>query len=122
MRFYKTGKKSKAHLDMQYIYYLPFCNVFSSDDKDLIKLVEFFLRPDQEFVSKADLQKDLKRLAAYFADMSEEQKTAFYAEYNHYPPDLDGSFTAKMWKRFLRPRQKQEGKQSRPSPEKKQKS
>lgn len=116
--FIKRGKKSKAHLDMQYIYYLPFCNVFSSDDKDLIKLVEFFLQPDQEFVSKADLQKDLKRLAAYFADMSEEQKAAFYAEYNHYPPDLEGSFTAKMWKRFMRPRQKQEGKESRPSPEK----
>jgi hypothetical protein len=50
--------------------------------------------------------------------MSEEQRAAFYAEYNHYPPDLEGSFTAKMWKRFMRPRQKQEGKQSRPSPEK----
>lgn len=110
--FIKRGKGSKAHLDMQYIYYLPFCNVFSSDDKDLIKLVEFFLRPDQEFVSKAELQQDFKRLSSYFATMSEEQKTAFYAEYNHYPPDLEGSFTAKMWKRFMKPRQKQKWEQS----------
>jgi hypothetical protein len=116
--FVKRSKKGKAHLDMQYLYYLPFCQIFSSDDKELVQLVSFFLRSDQIFVSKADLQQDLKRLSVHFAGLSEEEKKAFCDEYGFYPPDLQGSFTADMWKRFARPRRPQEGILGRASLEK----
>ncbi len=116
--FVKRSKKGKAHLDMQYLYYLPFCQIFSSDDKDLIQLVPLFLRSDQVFVSKADLQQDLKRLSAYFTDLSEDKGKIFHDEYGFYPPDFQDSFTADMWKRFARPRRPQEGILGRVSPEK----
>lgn len=80
-------------------------------------MVPFFIRPDQVFVSKADLQQDLKRLAVHFSGLSEEETKAFYDEYGFYPPDLENSFTTKMWKKFMRPRRPQEGILSRPSPE-----
>ncbi|MGH2638616.1 MAG: hypothetical protein ACRDF4_04960, partial [Rhabdochlamydiaceae bacterium] len=115
--FIKRGKKSKAHLDMQYFYYLPFCQVFSSDDKEIVQLFPFFQRPDQEFVTKADLQRDLKNLSVYLTRLSEEESISFYEEFGPYPPDLEGSFTVNMWKKFMRPREKQAGKRSRPSPE-----
>jgi len=115
--FVSCSKKGKAHLDMQYFYYLPFCQIFSSDDKEIVQLFPFFQRPDQVFVTKADLQRDLKNLSVYFASLSEEESASFYEEYGSHPPDLKDSFTVSMWKKFMRPRQKQAGKQSRPSPE-----
>jgi hypothetical protein len=116
--FVKCSKKGKAHLDMQYFYYLPFCQIFSSDDKEIMKLVPFFQRPDQRFITKTDLQNDLKNLSAYFVGLSEEDSKNFYEEYGPYPPDLDNSFTTQVWKQFMRPKQKHEGKRSQPSPEK----
>ncbi len=113
----KRGKKSKAHLDMQYFFYLPFCQVFSSDDKEIVQMFPFFQRPDQEFIAKADLQRDLKNLSTYFSGLSEEESKVFYDEYGCYPPDLEDSFTVNMWKNFMRPREEQAGKRSRPSPE-----
>ncbi len=115
--FVSRSKDGKAHLDIQYLYYLPFCHIFSSEDEDLKLLVPFFLRPDQVFVSKADLQQDLKKLATYLEGLSEEEMTTFRDEYGLYPPDLENSFTTKMWKKFMRRRRPQEGKLSRPSPE-----
>lgn len=116
--FVRRSKKGKAHLDMQYLYYLPFCHIFSSDDEDLRQLVPFFLRSDQVFVSKADLQQDLKRLSIHFAGLPEEEKKAFYDEHGQYPPNLEESFTANMWKKFMRPKRPREGMAGRPSPEK----
>jgi len=114
--FLKRGKKSKAHLDMQYFFYLPFCQVFSSDDKEVVQMFPFFQRPDQIFVTKIDLQKDLKNLSTYFSGLSEDESKDFYDEYGCYPPDLEDSFTVNMWKKFMRPRENQAGKRSRPSP------
>lgn len=73
----KRGKSAKAHLDVQYLYYLPFCHIFTSGDNELIKQVKFFLRPDQEFISKTDFQNDLKAIAQYFSILSEEDKKAY---------------------------------------------
>jgi len=115
--FVRRSKKGKAHLDVHYLYYLPFCNVFSSGDDDLAQLVPFFLRQDQVFISKTDFQQDLKKIASFFSSLSKEEASTFYDEYGFYPPDLEGSFTARMWKQFMRPRRPREGEVSRPSPE-----
>ncbi len=117
--FIKRSKKGKAHLDMQYFYYLPFCQIFSSDDKEMIRLFPFFQRPDQKFIDKANLQKDLKNLSDYFASLSEEESKTFYEEYDFYPPDLKDSFTVQMWGKFMSPRQKHADKRLRRSPEEK---
>lgn len=116
--FISRSKRGKAHLDCEYLYYLPFCHAFCSGDIDLMKLVPFFLEGKREKVSKEDFQRDLKQLSSYFSELSEEEKRAFYNENGFYPPDLENSFTAKIWKKFMRPRRAQEGKLLRPSPEK----
>ena len=49
-------KNSANHeLDLQYLYYLPFCKVFSSDDDIHKKLAVLLLQPQQEFRSPLDL-------------------------------------------------------------------
>lgn len=115
--FVSKSKHGKAHLDVQYLYYLPFCRIFSSNDKDLLKLVPFFIRNDQLLVSKENLKTDLQSISQYFSKLSEEDTREFYLEFGPYPPDLDSSFTAMVWKRFMRARRSREGELSKPTPE-----
>ncbi len=118
--FVGCGKDRKAHLDVRYLYYLPFCKIFCTNDTNLKKLVPFFLRPDQVFVSMAELELDLKAISSYFSKFSDEEIKAYYSEYGFYPPELENSFTEKMWKKYMRPRQSREGEQYKTSPEEEQ--
>lgn len=106
--FTRKGKGAKAHLDAQYLYYLPFCYVFTTGDDDLLTLAPFFLRDNQEYISQSDFQKDLKGLAAYFSGLTEEEKSA-HQWFGRFPPDLPNSFTSRIWKKFMRPQSPQSG-------------
>ena len=53
----------------------------------------------------------------HFSSLSDTDTKAFYLEYSIYPPDVEYSFTSKIWKKFIRPRRPREGKISKPSPE-----
>ncbi len=107
--FTKRSKKGKAHLDAQYLHYLPFCHIFSTEDKDLKKLASLFLNKDQVFIDKTDLQNDLKAISQFFETLSKDDAEAFHLEYGIYPPDLENSFTSKVWKQFMRPKRPKEG-------------
>ena len=54
----ETSKKQNTYFDLQYIYYLPFCQFFSSNDNFHKKLSSIFLREDQKFIKIEDLKKD----------------------------------------------------------------
>lgn len=111
----KKGKKSKTHLDIQYIYYLPFSMVFTSGDKELMKIAPFFLRKNQEFVSLTELKNDFTLLNNFFNELSEEKLKEFYLEYGPYPPDLQECRTCQIWKKRMNPRPPKAG--ARPTPE-----
>jgi len=49
-------------IDRQYLYYLPFCQVFSSKDVFHKTLVPLFLAKDQSFVHGEDLKRDLAKI------------------------------------------------------------
>ena len=46
--------------DLMYLYYLPFCNVFVSNDRFHRKVVPEFLTPQQKFTWGFDLKEDVK--------------------------------------------------------------
>ena len=98
----KKGKKSKTHLDIQYIYYLPFSMVFTSDDKELRKIAPFFLRKNQSYISLSQLKNDTYLFENFFKVLSNEQREEFYSEYGPYPPVLQGCRTSKIWKKRMR--------------------
>jgi hypothetical protein len=77
--------------------------------------VPFFLRHDQVYVSMAEIEQDFQAIDSYFSKFSDEERKAFYSEYRFYPPDLENSFTQKMWKKYMRPRQSREGELFTPS-------
>jgi hypothetical protein len=61
--------KPSHHVDLAYLYYLPFCSVFTSKDNFHAQIVPLFLGPMQDFVNGIDFKEDLKKLnALYSAD------------------------------------------------------
>ena len=53
-------KEDDTISDLQYLYYLPFCNVFVSNDRFHRKVVPEFLTPQQKFIWGVDLKEDIK--------------------------------------------------------------
>ncbi len=90
-------------IDIAYLYYLPFCMVFTSRDKLHEKTAPFFLDEDQAFVRGDDLKADLAKLDAHYSRLSEEEKLRGVMSFAHYPP-VDGDFlVSKLWDKFLNP-------------------
>lgn len=106
--FISASWKEKTHLDLQYLYYLPFCMAFTSGDAFLRDLFPFFKRSNQKFLWKDELKLDLKSIRIHWDGLDDAKKKEFRAEYGNYPPDLPGSITATTWKELMRPRPSRE--------------
>jgi len=90
-------------VDLAYLYYLPFCMVFTSSDRLHERIVPLFLREDQSFVRGADLKADLRRLDGHFSALPQEVKDRGLYSFAARPP-LDASFmVTRLWDRHLRP-------------------
>ncbi|MDE3269119.1 MAG: hypothetical protein OYH77_02415, partial [Pseudomonadota bacterium] len=57
-----VSKKAKLHLDMQYLYYLPFCKIFTTCDNLLLDMATFFRMPGQNIISGEEVKKDLAKV------------------------------------------------------------
>lgn len=56
------GTKPTNRIDAEYYYYLPFCNVFSSNDKLQTSISKYFLTDNQLFIKGEKLKSDLALL------------------------------------------------------------
>jgi hypothetical protein len=84
-RLVESSKKSKSHIDLQYIYYLPFCMSFASKDNFHRKVVPLFLRKDQNFIDGERLKSSLKNISEYLKNMGDADKAK---RHSSYPPRL----------------------------------
>lgn len=55
-------KKKDDQIDLEYLFYLPFCHVFSSNDKFHTSLAPPLMRKDQLFLSGEDLKKGIQEI------------------------------------------------------------
>jgi len=90
-------------LDVQYMYYLPFCMVFSSNDSLHKSLAPLIMREDQSFVGGEDLKADLRRLAAERDRLTETERSMLSWALGSHPPPAKDSIVYELWKRHLRP-------------------
>ena len=95
-----VGPKSTNCVDLHYLYELPFCRIFSSNDKFHKKLAPLLLTDGQIFIKGTDLKSDLKRIEEYVDSVREEGPFPF-----PYPPDWDDSFTNQVWRECVTPRE-----------------
>jgi hypothetical protein len=75
----RPAGKADNKVDIAYLYYLPFCQVFTSSDNLHERVVPLFLRNDQSFVKGPDLKADLRKLDEHYSALPEEVKrTGFH--------------------------------------------
>jgi hypothetical protein len=87
-------------IDMAYLYYLPFCMVFVSNDKLHRRAAPLFMSDRQAFISGEDLKRDLAALDAHYSALPAEQLDQGIFRLASYPPNDDAFLTTRLWKQL----------------------
>jgi len=90
-------------IDMAYLYYLPFCMVFTSRDKLHERTAPLFLDQGQVFVRGDDLKADLAKLDAHYSQLSDEEKMKGVMSFAHYPPVEGEYLVSQLWDKLMSP-------------------
>ncbi|MFO6421401.1 hypothetical protein ACLBKS_14475 [Hylemonella sp. W303a] len=86
-----ASTRSSHKVDMAYLFYLPFCTLFTSSDKLHRQCAPLFMRPNQEFVWGIDLKADLATLSAHYGAMPTQKKQqGIYKFANRLPTESQG--------------------------------
>ena len=88
-------------IDLEYLYYLPFCMAFASSDKFHHIMVPYYIRDDQRFVSGTDLKADLTNLAQEWDVNFHKDMKAWDAKYGSGPPENANSAIYKLWRELF---------------------
>jgi hypothetical protein len=94
--------KATNLLDVQYLYYAPFCQVFVSGDRLHTTLAPAVLRSDQTFIDAAALKADIKRISVWRDGLSQDE-IGFLSTLDPYPPPWPDSVTARAWRDYMVP-------------------
>lgn len=86
-------------VDMAYLFYLPFCHVFTSADRLHRQCAPLFLREDQEFIWGPDLKAELKDLNGHFQTLPEEVKSQGIYKFAKVLPDESNGVIRKLLQR-----------------------
>ncbi len=100
-----------SRVSLEYLFYLPFCQVFCSDDPFHKQFVPLFLgdiREQQDFVDSTELKQDLNNIYAYWQSISEAERKEYQEKYAYYPLVLSDSITLQLWEKYMPPRTKRE--------------
>jgi hypothetical protein len=93
--------KASHQVDLAYLYYLPFCSVFTSKDNFHAQVVPLFLGPHQTFVNGIEFKEDLKRLNAYYSALQDDLLKTGLVNFAAYPPDDTTFLTTRLWDKHL---------------------
>ncbi len=93
--------KPSHKIDLAYLYYLPFCSVFTSKDNFHADIVPLFLSPEQTFVYGTELKEDLKHLVAHYEALPEDVLKTGLIHFAAYPPDDTGFLITRLWDKYL---------------------
>jgi len=95
-----SSDRPSNRVDISYLFYLPFCDVFTSTDRLHQKCAPLFLREHQDFVWGDDLKADLRHINAHWLDtLTEEQREAGLNTVPHIPVEHEGSVIVRLWDR-----------------------
>lgn len=89
-------------IDLQYLYYLPFCMVLASDDRVHKTLAPALMRDDQSFVVAPILKKDLARVAAFWLGLDEAARMRMEFALGGYPPPAKDSIVWELWRKHMK--------------------
>lgn len=88
-------------IDIAYLYYLPFCMVFASNDSLHLRTAQLFLRPNQTFIQGSELKQGLSQLNYYYSTFPEDIKNEGIIHFAAYPPDDNSFIVTRLWDAHL---------------------
>lgn len=114
------GRGRPSHkIDLAYLYYLPFCMVFTSNDKLHANVVPLFLRDDQTFVPGTELKTDLGKLDEHYDALPGNVRQTGVISFAFYPPKDDSFLTTRLWDKYMSPGWREHDFRSSPQPDSK---
>lgn len=93
--------KASHQIDLAYLYYLPFCAVFSSRDNFHVQVAPLFMHPAQQFVHGDDLKADLKGLDELYLQLPEATREKGLYSFAPHPPDDSSYLITRLWDAYL---------------------
>lgn len=101
LRGFESQDRPSHKIDLAYLYYLPFCDVFTSNDKLHKRVAPFFLRKDQLFVDGQEFKTGLSPLDNYYEQYSDEiAERGFMSFVNQPPKDINNSISS-IWDKIF---------------------
>ncbi|WP_250424701.1 hypothetical protein [Legionella maioricensis] len=92
---------TSSWMDLNYLYYLPFCMIFVSSDKLHKRCAPLFMRKDQHFVWGEELKKDLASLDAHYHSLPDEIKKKGISFFANKPPKKPTFLVTELWDKFF---------------------
>ena len=96
-RGFISADRPSNKIDIAYLHYLPFCNVFISGDKLHRSTADLFLGKNQRFIWGPELKEDLKKLNDYYLKLPQETKDRGVISFASKPPIEEKFLTAELW-------------------------
>lgn len=93
--------KASHQIDLAYLYYLPFCSVFSSRDNFHVQVAPLFMHKAQQFVHGDDLKADLKKLDELYLQLPKETLEKSFFSFAPVPPADSSYLTTRLWDAYL---------------------
>ena len=96
----RDADRSSNKVDIAYLYYLPFCTVFTSNDRLHKNLAPLFLHSMQNFILGDEMRADLGRLNTHYSALPEETRLKGLMDFAGEPPDDQSFLTTRMWDKY----------------------
>jgi hypothetical protein len=93
--------KSILRHPLAYLYYLPFCSVFTSKDNFHAEIVPLFLTSEQTFVNGIELKEELAKLVAYYESLPEDILKTGLILFAAHPPEDTTFLVTRLWDKYL---------------------
>ena len=96
-----SSERASNRLDIAYLFYLPFCMMFVSNDRLHKRSAPLFLRPNQEFVWGADLKANLGQINEHYLKLPETTRAQGVISMTDDPPAIGNQTVRNLWARLL---------------------
>lgn len=87
-------------IDIAYLYYLPFCQVFTSSDKLHARVAPLFCEQGQIFVTGTELKEACKEMVEYYSQFQNEIEERGLMSFVGCPPYIMDNVITKAWDEF----------------------
>lgn len=106
-RSHLLPKWEPTHLvDVQYLYYAPFCSVFSSTDRVHTSLGPLVMREYQRFLPGPIFKQSVRAICDHFDGLPDSERQAVLRELGCRPPHLRGNPLVEAWDALFPPDRK----------------